>query len=300
MQFNVEYRDPVRDLGGLCECFINEDWENQAACDYHVHEHFELLNILSGSFELTTISHTSILHPGDVVLIHPMEPHQVRNLNSGKNAHLVLKFTPNALYSVNQPLFEMKYISPYIRFSERHIYIYTAEQLHGSRLDELLRSILEERQREEYGYEMALRAYVCQVLLWFIRDWHRNRTAQPVDERSLIRLQTALAYIDSHLDGELHAQDVAEALGMGLSTFSRFFSTAAGISFPAYVRSRRLSRAALLLSDSNLSIADVALETGFNTASYLIYCFRSQYGVTPSQFRRMYTASDEGKDAALC
>lgn len=293
MQFNVESRDPARDLGGLCECFINENWDANSACEYHVHDHFELLNVLKGTFELTAGNHSIALREGDAVLIHPREPHQIRNLTPEKNAHLVLKFTPEALYSVSQPMFELKYISPYIRFSDRHVYMYTAEQLRGSRLDELLRSILEERQNEDYGYEMALRAYVCQVLLWFIRDWHRSCDAMNVDDRSLVRLQNALGYIDSHLDSNLHAQNVADALSMGLSTFSRFFTNAAGTSFPAYVRSRRLNRAALLLSDSRLSIADVALETGFNTASYLIYCFRSQYGITPSQFRKLYNSNEK-------
>ncbi len=293
MQFNVESRDPLRDLGGLCECFVNENWDADSACEYHVHEHFELLNILEGTFELTAENRTRTLSAGDVVLIHPMEPHQIRNLTPGQNAHLVLKFTPEALYSISQPLFELKYISPYLRFSEQRVHVYDSEQHRGSRLDELLRSILEERQREEYGYEMALRAYVCQVLLWFIRDWHRSREVQESDERGLLRLQRALTYIDRHLDGNLHAQDVAEELNMGLSTFSRFFTGAAGMSFPAYVRSRRLNRAALLLYDSRLSISDVALETGFNTASYLISCFRGQYGVTPSQFRKLYTSEQK-------
>lgn len=287
MQFYVENRDPTKDLGGLCECFINENLN----VEFHVHEHFELLYGLEGAFELTAGSRSFTVHQGDVVLVYPMEPHQIRNLSPERNAHLVLKFTPDALYSINQPLFELKYISPYLRFSDRRVHLYTADQLKGSRLDELLHSILEERRAEEYGYEMALRAYVCQVLLWFIRDWHRSHELHTTDERVLARLHGALSYIDDHMDGELRAQDVADSLGMGLSTFSRFFTSAAGMSFPAYVRSRRLSRAALLLSDSSLSVADVAVETGFNTASYLILCFRNQYGVTPSQFRKMYASA---------
>ena len=293
MNFYVENRDPIQDLGGLCECFLFDARSEWNVVDFHVHEHFELLYTLKGSFELTAENHTHILSKGSVALIHPMEPHATRADDLDNTAYLCLKFTPDALYSVNQPLFELKYISPFIRFSEQHVHVYSAGQIHDSSLDELLRAILAERRAEEYGYEMALRAYVSQVLLWFIRDWHRSRESQDVDERSMIRLQNALSYIDAHLDGELHAQDVAESLGMGLSTFSRFFSSAAGMSFPAYVRSRRLSRAALLLSDSRKSIADVAVETGFNTASYLIYCFRSQYGVTPSQFRKLYASADQ-------
>lgn len=293
MEFYVENRDPVRDLGGLCECSLFDEWAAHQIVNYHVHEHFEILYILEGCFEISAESRTYRLEKGSIAMIHPMTPHENRSVGEGKNSYMVLKFTPDALYSVSQPQFEMKYISPYLRFSEHHVSVHTAGQLAGSRLDELMRSIHQERQAEEYGYEMALRAYVCQVLLWFIREWHRTRSAQDMDERSLVRLQSALSFIDSHLDDDLRAQDVAEALCMGLSTFSRFFTGAAGTSFPAYVRTQRLRRAALLLSGSSKSVSDVALETGFNTASYLILCFRNQYGVTPNQFRRLYSSGNK-------
>ena len=84
---------------------------------------------------------------------------------------------------------------------------------------------------------------------------------------------------------------------MGLSTFSRFFTSAAGMSLPAYVRDRRLSRAAALLADEERSITDVALETGFSTASYLILCFRRQYGMTPRAFRRLYAPPKPARTA---
>lgn len=293
MGFFVEDRDPVRDLGGLCECTLYEERDAHQIIDYHVHEHFELLYILDGYFELSAENHIYRLEKGSIALIHPMVPHANSSCFKGRNAHMVLKFTPDALYSVSQPQFELKYIAPYLRFNDQRVSVHTAEQLAGSRLGGLMRAIYHERQAEEYGYEMALRAYVSQVLLWFIREWHKNQPTQKMDERTIARLRSALAYIDSRLDDELRAQEVADALNMGLSTFSRFFTGATGMTFPAYVRSQRLLRASRLLSDTDKSIADVAVETGFKTASYLILCFRSQYGITPSQFRRLYSSDSE-------
>lgn len=291
MDFYVEKPNPARDLGGLCECFISDSTGERDVAALHVHQYFELLYCLEGRYELR-VEHQSLpLERGGAALIHPMEPHRTRSLEPGVNRYLVLKFTPEALYSVSQPFYELKYIFPYLHFSEERAYVYTAEQLRGSRMSELLHSILEERRREEYGYEMAVRAYVSQVLLWFLREWNRSREATAIDLRTLDRLQQALNYIEAHLSDALKEQDVAAALGMGLSTFSRFFAATAGMSFPTYVRSRRLSRAAALLAGSDRSITDVALETGFSTASYLILCFRRQYGMTPSRFRRLCVAA---------
>jgi len=289
MEYYVEKRNPAKDLGGLCECFIADTQGPRTVAQLHVHRYFELLYCLSGSFELRAEHQVFTLRPGDVALIHPMEPHQTRSLELDKNSYLVLKFMPDALYAASQPLFELKYIVPYLHFSAQRAYVYTASDLSDSGLGSLLLRILEERSLEEYGYEMALRAYVSEVLLWFLRAWNHARAATPFDERTLLRLQSALAYIDAHLDEPLNVSDVADALSMGVSTFSRFFSDAAGTSFPAYVRARRLNRASLLLVESSKSITDIALETGFSSASYLILCFRREYGVTPHHFRRLYS-----------
>lgn len=288
MEYYVENRDPAKDLGGLCECFVSETVDLRTVAKLHVHQYFELLFCLSGSYELRAEHQTFVLRPGDVALIHPMEPHQTRTLEMGRNSYLVLKFMPDALYSASQPLYELKYIMPYLHFSGQRTFVYTSAQLEHSGLPALLMQILDERRREEYGYEMALRAYVSQVLLWFLRAWRRDRDSAAFDERMFLRLQRALLYIDDHLDDALAVSDVASALGMGSSTFSRFFSDAAGMSFPAYVRSRRLSRAALLLVETTKSITDIALETGFSSASYLILCFRRQYSTTPHHFRTLY------------
>jgi AraC-like DNA-binding protein len=59
------------------------------------------------------------------------------------------------------------------------------------------------------------------------------------------------------------------------------------MSFPDYVRVRRLNKAAALLAQSSRPVTEIAAETGFSTASYLILCFRKQYGVTPAQFRKL-------------
>ena len=152
---------------------------------------------------------------------------------------------------------------------------------------EMLEQILLERKQQSYGYELALHACICQVMVWFLRAWQKERASAEMDEKTLLRLQKAQAYIDEHLDDTLRAEDAAACLHMGSSTFSRFFADAAGMSFPAYVRVKRLSRAAALLAQTQLSITQIAVETGFSSASYLILCFRRQYGVTPTQFRRL-------------
>ena len=285
MPVRIERMNALKDLGGLCECFVQESQKRGPVAHPHMHQYFELLYCLCGRFDLTAQQRTFCLREGDVALIHPMVPHATQSLDDGKNSYLVLKFTPEALYDTGKQLYGLKYIFPYTHFNDDGACVFTREQLGGSHMRELLEQIYQERSQCSYGYEMALHAYISQVLLWFLRAWHRERNAE-IDERSLLRMQQAQSYIETHLDSEIKAEDVATELRMGLSTFSRFFSETAGISFPAYVRSKRLEKAAALLVQTPLSITDIAMETGFSSASYLILCFRQQYGITPTRFRK--------------
>ena len=288
MEFYVERDDPQKDLGGLCECFVTKTRGLKTVAGAHVHRHFELLYCLRGGYELMVERQKFILRPGDAALIHPQEPHQTRTIDAGESAYLVLKFTPESLYSANHPQYEMKYIFPYLHFGFRGPDVYTKAQLKGSGLERLLLRILQERRREEYGYEMAVRADISRVLLWFIRAWHGENAGLAIDERALPRLQRALLFIEEHLDEALNVRLVAEYMGMGESTFSRFFSKAAGSAFPAYVRTLRLNRAVARLVESDESITEIAMACGFSSASYLILCFRRQYRMTPAQFRTLY------------
>jgi len=287
MDVYLEKHNPKRDLGGLCECFVQDSSGIRNVASLHIHPCFELLYCLHGSYEINADQYSCHLEKGDAVLIHPMSPHSARSLQEGLNRYLVLKFTPESLYATGQQLYGLKYLFPYLHFSDCCAYVQKASELSQSRVPELLQDILRERQQQNYGYELALHAYISQVMLWFLRSWHRARGAGEMDERTLERLQQAQRFIDARMEDSLRQEDVAAHLGMGLSTFSRFFADASGMSFPAYVRGKRLSKAAALLAQSKQTITEIAVETGFSSASYFVLCFRKQYGITPSRFRKL-------------
>jgi transcriptional regulator GlxA family with amidase domain len=52
-----------------------------------------------------------------------------------------------------------------------------------------------------------------------------------------------------------------------------------------FIRSIRLQHAERLLIESDLSITDVAEQTGFSSASHMSKCFQEERGCTPKQVR---------------
>lgn len=99
-----------------------------------------------------------------------------------------------------------------------------------------------------------------------------------------------LKKVQEAFDENMHKEDysideLASALNMSRSTFYRKLRSLTGMSPMDFMRSQRLKRAALLLlEDESVSIADIAVKVGFNSASYFTKCFKQVYGVLPKDY----------------
>ena len=67
-------------------------------------------------------------------------------------------------------------------------------------------------------------------------------------------------------------------------TFYRKIQSATGQKPSEFMRTIRLRHAAELLRQDSMSISEISYATGFTSVSYFSRCFRSLYGVSPSQY----------------
>ena len=102
------------------------------------------------------------------------------------------------------------------------------------------------------------------------------------------RLAAALDYIASHFsDPELSVAAVARSLHISPRYLQRLLQSA-GTSFTAHVTDLRLKQAFVLLTSQGkgeISISDIALQSGFSDISYFNRLFRRRFGETPKGVR---------------
>ncbi|NJO41622.1 MAG: helix-turn-helix transcriptional regulator [Cyanobacteria bacterium RU_5_0] len=99
------------------------------------------------------------------------------------------------------------------------------------------------------------------------------------------QLQQVLKYIHTHLDQDLSLAELAETLHLSPTYFATAFKQALDISPRQYVIQQRVERAKLMLSKTDLAIADIALQVGFASQSHLNLQFKRLTGTTPKQVR---------------
>lgn len=293
MTYYREERRPPQEVESLFECRIQETLGPQTAVYAHIHDYYEALYCLEGSYVLYTGDASTPFFPGEMVLVDPNEVHHTRSMAEGCNRYLVLKFAPDALLFAEHPLYELQVILPYLWSGGRHRRKFERPLLEEGRIGELLIDILREFDARTLGYEMAVRADLCRLFVWVARLLDRETGGElmhRMDQSALSTLQTAFSYIDQHYANELSMEEVAASCGMKYSAFSRFFARYARKSFPEYLTEVRLKRAAILLATTPMSITDISMAVGFSTTSYFIQRFRAQHGVSPGRFRRRFLA----------
>jgi len=101
------------------------------------------------------------------------------------------------------------------------------------------------------------------------------------------RVSQVKAYIRKHIDEPLNREVLAAVVGFSVPHFHRIFTACAGESISAYVRRMRLERAGRKLRMGAVDITEVALAAGYDTHAAFSKAFKQQYGLSPSEFRRL-------------
>ena len=102
------------------------------------------------------------------------------------------------------------------------------------------------------------------------------------------RINQVLAYVNSHIAGQISLNGAAEVVSMSPSAFSRFFKKAAGINFSDMVRRLRISRASRLLVTTDLPIARIRVRSGFGNVANFNRRFKQEMGTTPRAYRQSH------------
>jgi AraC-like DNA-binding protein len=108
---------------------------------------------------------------------------------------------------------------------------------------------------------------------------------QPVPTVGDEWLKKAIAQVEAHLNDEGYTvEKLSSDMCMSRMTFYRKIQSLTGQSPTEFMRTIRLRRAADLLCEGRMTVTEITYATGFSSISYFSRCFRTMFGVPPTQF----------------
>jgi len=92
-------------------------------------------------------------------------------------------------------------------------------------------------------------------------------------------------YIRKNFQEPISLEEVSSLVGMTVPAFCRYFKKNTGKTFTQFVNEFRIVHATKLLSESNATINDICLESGFNNFSHFNKLFKNYTGKSPLKYR---------------
>ncbi|MHB0935022.1 MAG: AraC family transcriptional regulator [Armatimonadota bacterium] len=123
--------------------------------------------------------------------------------------------------------------------------------------------------------------------------------SQHAHETPLIApIDSALQFIEDNLDRPLTLADVAAHAGMSVPHLTRTFKQATGESVIECLVNLRMDRAAVLLTETDRSLSDIARQSGLPDVSYFCRRFRRHFGTTPLAYRQTVLQDADIRDGS--
>ena len=111
-------------------------------------------------------------------------------------------------------------------------------------------------------------------------------------------LSRLLGILCAHANEPITVSEMATMAGLHPKYACRLFKRNLGITSLEFVHRLRVSHAQRLLADTNLRVAEVAFESGFNSASQFYEAFQQICGESPGRFRRRKWVPDRDEKAS--
>lgn len=252
----------------------------------HWHEELEIIYIKQGTLEITIDNTSYTGHAGSIYLVNPRELHFMGSTDLSV-AYYTLLFPLEFVSFQSMDHLEASLFQP-LRSGQ----LLFSHTIPDGNLMNTLASILDEiiplnrRSRkdplqDEISYnqtspsrQIETRILLLQFFLKIIDDGSLIMPSVPGKQSNMQR--ELLAYIENHYTEKISLQELAACFHLSEKYVSRYFKEHFHLTFSDYVNHLRLTRAKKLLETTELSVTQVALDSGYSNVSYFIRSFKKK------------------------
>lgn len=260
------------------------------SCDMpfpHWHAQVEINFIYSGAMTYRMASHTVDLIGGDLCIFWGGQPHQAIHFEPGTE-----------LIAIHLPLvhfFRLRLAADLMHRLTRGATVVTRQEGHAD--EETFRRLTlymrgDDPMRREHAIdELLMRINRINFEPYRLVDAEGGGASagEPLDPHSFRNVIDICAYITENFRDDIGSADVASFVEIHPKYAMSVFKKSTGMTLNEYITLLRLSYAQSLLMEDDLTILDVAMESGFGSLSAFSQSFRKVTGQSASDFRRERT-----------
>lgn len=243
-------------------------------------DHYSIGYHISGDRTIITPNSIYTQHPGNVSTVAPYVYHRTVPASNEIYESILVKFSPLYVKPLTDQFGEQILDQIYARTTNR----FPADMqavVYG-----YFTSLLEEyNRRSPYG-DFKLQCILCELLLTILEYRLPEDNVNTADTPLTLPIMEAVYYMETHYAEALTIEKVAGVSNYSAAYFSRLFQKQMGKSYSEYLSHIRIKNVARLLLNTDKSITEIAIETGYQYPGNLSAAFRQKTGLSPQQYRK--------------
>ncbi len=252
----------------------------------HWHEELILIYVKSGMLLLECNGRGINMQSDSVAIINPNELHSGRKTDA-KLEYYIIKMDLLKLIGTNAEFNQFEYTERLLKNQIR----FENEPRQDQVILGIVKHLVEEFERREEGYQLAIKGFAYQLLSILMRHFIKSGLSQSELEfhyRRLSQIKPAIIYMEAHMADKILLTQLAEEAHLSTIQFSRVFKTISGYSPMDYLNHLRIQKAVKLLLNTDKTMIEVAMEIGFTDSNYFSRIFKKYRNLSPSEFREKY------------
>ncbi|MCI8400829.1 MAG: AraC family transcriptional regulator [Lachnospiraceae bacterium] len=254
----------------------------------HIHTVIEFLYVYAGTCT-QVINGTSVaMNQGDICLLDTNVPHSVRYL---EESDIVITIemrreylTQGFLYRLGDNGLINQFLINTLSANAAHDQYLLFTKRQENPIHSVIQNILCEYYDPGICSDKMIDAYMILLFCEIMRQYRDRQLASR--DHTIRQIMEILQYIEAHsLTATL--KETAGYFGFHPNYLSAFIKKNTGRSFKELLILQRMSQACFYLSNTDLSVSDIAARVGYENLGYFYKKFETIYQMSPASYRRL-------------
>lgn len=246
----------------------------------HFHEYYVIGFIEAGQRHLSCKNREYSIGDGDMIFFNPLDNHTCEQTDGKALDYRCINIQPEVMRKTVKEITGADYLP---RFIEPVAY----RCAHVCLLRELHQMIMEER--DDFEKKETFYFLIKQLI-----DKYAEPAAAPELEPVDGEIQGVCEYIEKNYAERVSLDELAQMANRNKYSLLRAFTRIKGITPYRYLEAVRISQAKKLL-EQGIEPVEAAMQTGFTDQSHFTNFFKELIGLTPGQYRDIFTDEKRGK-----
>jgi len=249
---------------------------------WHFHPELELVYVNKGQGKTHIGNHLSYFNNSQLILIGANLPHNgFADRLTANGTETTVQFKSEFLGNdfINIP--EMQNVSALFDRAKKGIkFNIETKQIIGPKINTLT---------QYTGLERVLKFLEILNYLAKTEDYtllNADGIALETNPQDSDKISAIYKFVNKNFQNHITLDEIADKVSMTVPAFCRYFKKTTGKTFTQLVNEYRVVHATKLLNESQMSIADICFECGFNNFSHFNKQFNDVTGKSASQYRK--------------